>query len=109
MKRVATAVAQCGSASPATPSASPAAAIDRTAAVKAAAGGTFERLITKATEDEPGRLQVDTTLTSKQGTEATVLCVKVHEGWNYLVVTDINGSTLATFNHPRHPGVCFKV
>ena len=47
--------------------------IDRTAEVKATAGSTFQRLITKATEDEPGRLQVNTTLNKGMGTEATAV------------------------------------
>ncbi|WP_163185912.1 hypothetical protein [Cellulosimicrobium sp. SL-1] len=103
-------------AAPATetsPAAETSAAVDRTADVQAAAGD----VVTKATETEPGRIEVETTIADPrgdaggaEGQSAIAVCEAVKGlGAEHVSVLEADGSTFVVAGHPSYGEACTEV
>ncbi|WP_309079864.1 hypothetical protein [Zhihengliuella sp.] len=81
--------------------------VDRTDDVKAAAGDTAD-LVTTATETEPGRLEIETTITdprsdgSAEAQDAIAICEAAAglDDVTYVNVLEADGTSFVLFGHP---------
>ncbi|WP_194521987.1 hypothetical protein [Cellulosimicrobium sp. JZ28] len=87
--------------------------VDRTADVQAVAGD----VVTKATETEPGRIEVETTIAdprsdagSAEAQSAIVVCEAVKGlGAEHVSILEADGSTFVVAGHPSYGEACTEV
>lgn len=118
-----TLLSACASPTPEPPAMTGAAAvsIDRTADVKAelAEAAAAAALVTRATETEPGRIEVETSIVDPRGDDSSPeaqIAVQVCEmtsklpDVNYVNVKEVDGTSFVLFGHPLVPeGECGEV
>ncbi|WP_454728846.1 hypothetical protein [Cellulosimicrobium protaetiae] len=113
---LALALSACSGDAPVEDAAGPATAtvstVDRTADVQAVAG----EVVTKATETEPGRIEVETTIVdprtdaSAEAAQAVEVCNAVIElGAEHVSVLEADGSTFVVAGHPSYGEECTEV
>lgn len=93
--------------------ASPTGTVDRTADVRAVAGDT----VTSATETEPGRIEVDTTIADPRGgagsaeaVAAIAVCNAVLSlGVTHVTVREADGTTFVVAGHPKYGATCVEI
>ena len=93
--------------------------VDRTADVKAELTEPTAALVTRVTETEPGRIEVETTIVDPRGDDSSQeaqIAVQVCEitatlpNVNYVNVKEADGTSFVLFGHPLVPnGECGEV